>query len=146
MRSSRLPRDLALNASTRALDSLRQRQTPVIDLTESNPTKVGLNYPDDLLTSLASPAALRYEPAALGLQTAREAVSADFARRGLDVPAGHIALTASTSEAYSHLFKLLCDAGDNVLVPRPSYPLFEHLTVLESVEARAYRLEYHGTW
>ncbi len=57
-----------------------------------------------------------------------------------------IALTASTSEAYALLFKLLCDAGDNVLVPRPSYPLFEHLTVLESVEAIPYRLEYHGRW
>jgi aspartate/methionine/tyrosine aminotransferase len=73
-------------------------------------------------------------------------VAEDFARRGYAVAPGRIALTASTSEAYALLFKLLCDAGDNVLVPRPSYPLFEHLTVLESVEAIPYRLEYHGRW
>ena len=72
-------------------------------------------------------------------------MAADFAR-GYAVAPERIALTASTSEAYALLFKLLCDPGDAVLVPRPSYPLFEHLTVLESVEALPYRLEYHGRW
>jgi aspartate/methionine/tyrosine aminotransferase len=146
MISSRLPTDLSINATTRTLDAFRRRGVPVIDLTVSNPTKVGLEYPAGLLAPLASPAALVYDPQPLGLWRAREAVSGDFARRGLHVPPQHLALTASTSEAYALLFKLLCDPGDAVLVPRPSYPLFEHLTVLESIEPRPYRLEYHGSW
>src|SRR5262245_10621942 len=137
--SSRLPSDLTLNATTRALATLRARGVTVLDLTESNPTRVGLQYPRDLLGPLSDAASLRYDPHPLGLASAREAVSQDFARRGLIVPADRIGLTASTSEAYSLLFKLLCDAGDSVLVPRPSYPLFEHLTILESIVAKPYR-------
>ena len=76
-------------------------------------------------------AALRYAPSPLGAIDARRAVSADYARQGVDVPPDRIALTASTSDAYSLLFKLLADAGDEVLVPRPSYPLFDHLTRLD---------------
>jgi aspartate/methionine/tyrosine aminotransferase len=144
--AARLPAELTVNATTRALDALRSRGIVVRDLTTSNPTRVGLAYPPDLLAPLASRSALQYDPQPRGLLSARAAVSGDFARRGLDVPAERIALAASTSEAYSWLFKLLCDPGDNVLVPRPSYPLFEHLTVLESVVARPYRLEYHGAW
>jgi alanine-synthesizing transaminase len=146
MRSSRLPSDLSLNSTTRTLEALRRRGLTVVDLTVSNPTRVGLHYPEDLLSALADPAALVYDPQPLGSTIAREAVSADFARRGLRVAPDCIALTASTSEAYAWLFKLFCDAGDSVLVPRPSYPLFQHLTVLESVEARAYRLDYNGHW
>ena len=144
--SSRLPSNLAINATTRTLEALRSRGISVLDLTESNPTRVGLNYPLDLLAPLSSAAALIYDPQPLGLRVAREAVAADFARRGLNVSPERIALTASTSEAYALLFKLLCDAGDSVLVPRPSYPLFEHLTVLESVVARPYRLEPAAAW
>ena len=143
---SRLRFDLSVNSTTRALDALRRRGIDVIDLTISNPTHVGLHYPEDLLTSLASPRALDYNPHPLGLRTAREAVVSDFERRRINVDVARIGLTASTSEAYAWLFKLLCDAGDNVLVPRPSYPLFDHLTGLESVTARPYRLEYHGSW
>jgi aspartate/methionine/tyrosine aminotransferase len=77
---------------------------------------------------------------------ARRAVAADYARRGFDIAPQRIALTASTSDAYGLLFKLLADAGDEVLVPRPSYPLFDHLTRLDAVSARAYDLEYHGAW
>ncbi|HXG89363.1 MAG TPA: pyridoxal phosphate-dependent aminotransferase [Vicinamibacterales bacterium] len=146
MTSARLPRDLSPNAATRLLITLREQGIRVTDLTESNPTRVGLSYPEDLLTPLASPRALAYDPLPLGLLAARTAVSSDFARRGLDVAAERIALTASTSEAYALLFKLLCDPGDAVLVPQPSYPLFDHLTALESVRATPYRLEYHGTW
>ena len=146
MPSRRLPSTLFPNAVTTTLDGLRRRGVPVIDLTESNPTQVGLRYPDDFLGALASPLALTYDPQPLGMLTAREAVARDFRRRGLTVAVDGIALTASTSEAYSFLFKLLCDAGDSVLVPQPSYPLFEHLTVLESIVARPYRLDYHGSW
>ena len=144
--SSRLPSNLAINATTRALEGLKARGIAVLDLTESNPTRVGLDYPADLLAPLSSSAALTYDPQPFGLPAARYAVSSDFKRRGLSVPPERIALTASTSEAYALLFKLLCDAGDSVLVPRPSYPLFEHLTVLESVVARPYRLEAHADW
>jgi aspartate/methionine/tyrosine aminotransferase len=138
--------DLSINTTTRTLDALRRRGIDVLDLTVSNPTKVGLDYPVDLLAPLASPEALSYDPQPMGLWSAREAVAADFARRGLKVPAAHVALTASTSEAYAWLFKLLCDPGDAVLVPQPSYPLFEHLTMLESIAARPYRLDYHADW
>lgn len=137
---------MVINATTRTLDALRRRGIDVLDLTVSNPTQVALDYPADLLTPLGSSQGLAYEPQPMGMWTAREAVAADFARRGLTVSPERVALTASTSEAYAWLFKLLCDPGDAVLVPRPSYPLFEHLTALESVTARLYRLEYHGSW
>lgn len=116
------------------------------DLTASNPTDAGFDYPVDLFAPLASPDALRYEPAPFGLPAAREAVAADYARRGVKMSASNVALTASSSESYALLFKLLCDPGDSVLVPTPSYPLFEHLTRLDNVRARPYRTEYHGTW
>jgi alanine-synthesizing transaminase len=138
--------DLSINATTRTLDALRRRGIDILDLTVSNPTRVGLDYPADLLAPLASSEGLFYDPQPLGLWSAREAVAADFARRGLTVPPERIALTASTSEAYAWLFKLLCDPGDAVLVPQPSYPLFEHLTMLESVTARPYCLDHHGGW
>lgn len=116
------------------------------DLTAANPTRAGFDYPDDLLSGLSSAPSLTYDPHPRGLHSARQAVADDYARRGLSVSADFVTLTASTSEAYAWLFKLLCDPGDNVLIPRPGYPLFEHLALLEGVDARAYRLEYHGTW
>src|SRR5512145_834459 len=146
MFSSRLPASLEPNALARAIDARRKRQAPPIDLTETNPTHAGFSYPPDLLTPLADPRALDYDPHPLGLWPARAAVAADFRRRGIVISADRVALTSSTSEAYALLFKLLCDAGDQVLVPRPSYPLFEHLTRLESVAAIPYALEYHGSW
>lgn len=146
MISSRLPSDLSPNATARAAVALRARGVPVIDLTESNPTRAGFAYSEHLLGPLADRRAFEYEPHPLGLRTAREAVADDFLRRGLDVSPDHIGLTAGTSEAYAFLFKLFCDPGDAVLVPQPSYPLFEHLTRLESVRPVPYALEYHGTW
>lgn len=144
--SSRVPGDLAANRLSRDLAQLRRDGVAIIDLTESNPTRAGFVYPPDLLTPLGDARGLAYRPAALGLPDARRAVSADFARRGVSIDPGHIALTASTSEGYSLLFKLLCDAGDEVLVPRPSYPLFEHLTRLDAVQAVPYELDYHVRW
>jgi alanine-synthesizing transaminase len=138
--------ELSINATTRTLDALRRRGIDVIDLTVSNPTAVGFDYPAGLLATLASPESLFYDPEPLGLWSAREAVASDFLRRGLSIAAERVSLTASTSEAYSWLFKLLCDPADAVLVPQPSYPLFEHLTMLESVEAKPYRLDYHSKW
>ena len=146
MFSSRLPRELPPNALARALAELRAAGTSLLDLTATNPTTIGIPYPSGVLSSLADAAAERYAPDAQGLLTARRAVSAEFGRQGANVPADRIVLTASTSEAYALLFKLLCDAGDEVLIPQPSYPLFEWLTRLDNVAARPYRLEYHGRW
>ena len=142
----RLPANLELNALARAVDAKRRRGAAIADLTESNPTRVGLSYPASLLAELSNPRGLTYDPQPLGLWSARAAVAADFRRRGIVISADRVALTASTSEAYGLLFKLFCDAGDAILVPRPSYPLFEHLTRLESVTAVPYDLEYHGSW
>jgi aspartate/methionine/tyrosine aminotransferase len=141
-----MPRRLEENRLSRALAHLRRERQPFIDLTVSNPTCAGFDYPPDLLGGLADPRGLVYRPEPLGLTAAREAVASDFARRGLQVSPRHIALTASTSEGYSLLFKLLCAPGDEVLIPQPSYPLFEHLTMLDGVVARPYQLEYHGRW
>jgi len=146
MLSRRLPPHADLNALTRALAQRRAERRPVIDLTQSNPTRAGFSYPADLLTELASEAALRYEPQALGMPAARDAVARDHARRGVTIDPERVILTASTSEGYTWLFKLLCDAGDTVLVPRPSYPLFEHLTQLEGVRTFPFNLEYQGRW
>ncbi len=146
MFSARVPSDLAENMVTQAVARRRASGAPLIDLTESNPTRVGLAYPRALLEPLAASAALRYDPQPFGLLGAREAVAGDFARRGWRVEPSRIVLTASTSEAYSFLFRLLCDPGDAVLVPQPSYPLFEHLTRLDAVDTIPYHLEYHGVW
>lgn len=146
MFSSRLPPALASNAIARAVAALRADGVALLDLTETNPTAAGIAYPPGLLTPLAGDAGCRYEPESLGLRAAREAVAAEYARGGTDVDPDRIMLTASTSEAYALLFKLLCDPGDDVLVPQPSYPLFESLTALDAVEARPYRLDYHAAW
>jgi alanine-synthesizing transaminase len=146
MFASRLPPASGRNRLSVALQERRAAGLPIIDLTESNPTRAGFDYPPALLQSLAQPEALRYAPHALGLSDARAAVSADYQRRGVIVPAERLVLTASTSEAYSWLFKLLCDPGDAVLVPHPSYPLVEHLTGLDGLMAEPYALEFHGRW
>ena len=146
MFSSRVPLHRQPNRLARAAGKARTSGRGLIDLTVANPTIVGIVYPQDLLQALASPSALVYTPHPFGLPQAREAVAHDYARRGVAVDPARIILTASTSEAYSLLFKLLCGPGDSVLVPVPSYPLFEHLTQLDGVSARPYHLEYHGRW
>ena len=144
MFSSRIPANLAPNRLTEALQACRAQGRTFIDLTESNPTRVGFEYPPDLLAPLADARGLHYAPSPLGLMDARRAVAADYERQGITVPPDHIVLDASTSDGYSLLFKLLADAGDEVLVPRPSYPLFDHLTRLDLVAARHYDLDVHG--
>ena len=146
MFSSRLRQAAGRNRLAVAIERRRAAGLPIIDLTLSNPTRAGLAYPGGLLAPLAQDLSLCYEPEPFGLLSARQAVSQDLARRGLSVPSGRIVLTASTSEAYSLLFKLLCDPGDAVLAPRPSYPLVEHLTDLDGVSLEHYRLEFHGRW
>jgi alanine-synthesizing transaminase len=146
MFSTRVPADLAPNRLAAAEQAARARGVRLIDLTETNPTQVGLPYPAGVLTALGEPTGLTYDPHPFGLASAREAVAERILPAGRPLDPARLVLTASTSEAYSFLFKLLCDPGDQVLVPVPSYPLFEHLTRLELVEVRPYPLEYHGTW
>ena len=146
MFSSRIPANLAPNRLTEALRALRARREPLIDLTESNPTRAGFEYPPDLLAPLGEARGLRYAPSPLGAMDARRAVAADYERQGVTVPPERIVLDASTSDGYSLLFKLLANEGDEVLVPRPSYPLFDHLTRLDLVVTRYYDLDVHGSW
>jgi len=135
--SSRLPGEMRPNALTELLRAKRATGARILDLTESNPTHAGIEYPAALLNALADPAAIRYEPEPFGLRPARETIAREYG-----APPDRVVLTASTSEAYSWLFKLLCDPGDEVLVPRPSYPLFDYLAALESVSVRHYGLFY----
>jgi alanine-synthesizing transaminase len=148
MFSNRFKWNLETNQLARLIEAKRRANVPLLDLTEANPTRAGLAYPQtEILNALAQPGVMLYEPAPRGLLHAREAVATYYVERGFGVDPAHICLTASTSEAYGYLFKLLCDQGDNVLVPQPSYPLFDFLAALEGVELRPYTLEYqhlHG--
>jgi hypothetical protein len=144
--SSRLPSRLAVNALAGAVAARRASGGDFLDLTQTNPTTAGIPYPADVLAPLADGPASCYEPHPRGLLSAREAVVAEYAADWPGLAPDRVVLTASTSEAYAMLFKLLCDAGDEVLVPQPSYPLFDLLTRLEAVQPRPYRLEYHGVW
>lgn len=144
MFSSRLAWGLPVTPLAKLLEEKRSRGESILDLTESNPTRAGFSYPaDQILTALADPRALRYEPSPLGLPAARSAISNYYSNR---VAPEHILVTASTSEAYEFLFKLLCNPGDQVLVPRPSYPLFDFLAALDSVELVHYPLVYQRNW
>jgi alanine-synthesizing transaminase len=135
------------NALAQAVQRARAAGRTLLDLTISNPTAAAIPHAEDaILRELSSPLSRSYEPLPFGLASARAALSADYALRGVSVPAERILLTASTSEAYSHAFKLLCDPGDEILVPRPSYPLFEHLARFDSVRPVSYRLAYDGAW
>lgn len=141
MFSSRIKWDLTANRLSRVLAEKRARGEVILDLTESNPTRAGFEYPEhEILDALGSPASMLYEPASRGLMVAREAVSRYYGGHSVDPDRIH--LTASTSEGYSWLFKLLTDFGDSVLIPHPSYPLFEFLAALEGVELRPFNLDY----
>jgi alanine-synthesizing transaminase len=145
--SSRLKLDLRPNPLSTLLAEKRRVGEQVLDLTESNPTRSGLIYPErEILKAMSDSAVLRYAPSPRGLLSAREAVSRYYAERDVRVPVSRIVLTASTSEAYAYLFKLLTNPGDEVLVPRPSYPLFEFLAGLEFTVLKQYPLRYDGAW
>lgn len=147
MFSKRVPDPASENPVSRHWEELRAAGVPLVDLVSQNPTRAGFEYPGEaILAALAERASLSYEPHPLGLRQAREALSSDWAERGLSVSPDQLVLTSSTSEAYSLLFKLLCDPGDRVLIPEPSYPLFEMLASLDAVETRGYRLSYDGAW
>jgi aspartate/methionine/tyrosine aminotransferase len=136
----------APNRFTAALEARRRAGGELFDLSESNPTRVGLTHPPELLDALCSPSALEYSPDPLGLRSAREAVSAYYRERGVEVSPDRLLLATSTSEAYSWVFRLLCDPGDEVLVPAPSYPLFEYLASIQDVTPVRYPLFYDHGW
>ncbi|HEY2410213.1 MAG TPA: pyridoxal phosphate-dependent aminotransferase [Polyangiaceae bacterium] len=147
MFSRRTEHDSRSNSIASAVAERQARALPTLDLTVSNPTQTGLPYAErEILDALADACCLRYEPHAFGLPRARTAVAELLRADSFDVPIEHILLTASTSEAYSFLFKLLCDPGDEILLPAPSYPLFEHLSHFEGVRAVFYELAYDGAW
>jgi alanine-synthesizing transaminase len=135
------------NQLAKAEAERRASGLPFFDLTLSNPTQADLPYPAAAIAqALANPTAAIYEPSPRGLRSARTAVAADYARRGATVDAGDIVLTASSSESYALLFKLLGNPGQTVLVPEPSYPLFDYLAYLEGLSPRPYRLAFDGRW
>jgi len=139
---------LAQNRFTQAVEEARTRGAKILDLSASNPTRVGLQYDSAaILSALRSERALDYDPQAKGLLTAREAVAhyyRDVSSAALDPE--KIVLTASTSEGYSYVFRLLCNGGDELLVPKPSYPLFEFLADLQDVRLVPYPLIYDHGW
>jgi aspartate/methionine/tyrosine aminotransferase len=147
MFSRRTDHDARPNALSLAVERARREGRTLLDLTTANPTRAGIPYDDaGILRALADPGALEYAPEPFGLASAREAVARDLAAHGQEVDPARVVLTASTSEAYAFVFKLLCDPGDEVLVPQPSYPLFEHLARFEGVTLRPYALGYDGEW
>jgi len=144
--SDRLSWKFSQNSISRLADEKRRRTVKLLDLTVSNPTSV-FDYPHAALQdAFRRLPKLNYSPDPFGLVTAREAISRYYAQQYVVAPVSHLALTASTSEAYAFLFKLLCASGDEVLVPSPSYPLFDYLAALENVRAIPYRLAYDGSW
>ena len=143
MFSRRTPKVHALNRLTHALS---ERAAPFLDLTVTNPTVSGLDLPDGPLAALTDARSVRYEPDPKGLLPARKAVTSYYAARGVTADPGRIVLTASSSEAYGFLLKLICDPGDAVLAPAPSYPLLDALAELECVAIHRYPLAPGGGW
>jgi alanine-synthesizing transaminase len=142
--SKRLPRDLISNRFFQVLDCLSGKD--IIDLTVSNPTKCGFQYPSEILGLISHPHSLIYEPDPRGQLCARKAVSDYLAKKGRVSKPESIILTSSTSEAYSFIFKLLCDPGDSLFIPTPGYPLLEHLASLEGIKAVPYTLDASSGW
>jgi alanine-synthesizing transaminase len=139
--------NLETNRLSAALSAHRAVGKPLIDLTISNPTECGFNYDEQaILGALGNPAALKYEPNPRGLAVARGAVARYYEERGAVVSSDDIFLTTSTSEAYSYVFRTLCDPDDEVLIPEPSYPLFEFLADIQDVRLVPYPLLYDHGW
>jgi hypothetical protein len=147
MFSRRLAWPARENRLAALLRAKRSSGARLLDLTESNPTRVGLPYPSEkIAAALADPAAAVYEPDPRGRRPAREAVARWCGRRGLPASPDRMILTASTSEAYALLFKMLADPGDAILVPQPGYPLFDELAALESVRPVPYPIALERDW
>jgi alanine-synthesizing transaminase len=147
MFSRRTAWDLTPNRYTDALEKHRRAGRKLLDLTASNPTAVGLSYREtDLLQSFTRREAMTYQPSPKGLESARQAIAEYYAEKGSRLHLDDLILTTSTSEGYSFVFRLLCDPGDAVLVPAPSYPLFDFLADLNDVRLVPYELVYDLGW
>lgn len=145
--SARTAWDLTETELTRAIQSRRAAGLPLIDLTASNPTRCGFAYDEPaILDPLTNPQSLIYDPDPHGMLSAREAVCQYYADNGAEVRPENLFLTPSTSEAYSYLFRMLCDPGDEVLIAQPSYPLFDFLAQIDSVRLAFYPLFYDHGW
>jgi alanine-synthesizing transaminase len=139
--------NLTVNRLSEALAAHRAAGKYLIDLTVSNPTECGFEYDSEaILNALRNPAALSYEPNPRGLESARSAVAEYYADRGEKVSVEDVFLTTSTSEAYSYVFRTLCDPGDELLIPSPSYPLFDFLADIQDVRLVRYPLLYDHGW
>jgi len=139
--------NLKANPLSEALARHRAAGKPLLDLTASNPTDCGFAYDSRaILAALANPASLKYDPDPRGLLGARQAVAAYYAARSAEVAADSIILTTSTSEAYSFVFRTLCNPGDEILIPEPSYPLFAFLADIQDVRLVRYPLDYDYGW
>ncbi|MGD0696721.1 MAG: pyridoxal phosphate-dependent aminotransferase [Terriglobia bacterium] len=147
MFASRTDWHLTPNRLSLALAERRARNLPILDLTESNPTRCGFDYDaEEILGALSDPQALTYEPDPRGLMKARLAVAEYYAERGVKLDPAQIYLTTSTSEAYSYVFRLLANPSDEILAPTPSYPLFDYLSRLNDLELVPYPLVYDDGW
>jgi alanine-synthesizing transaminase len=145
--SKRLPSGLTQNRHSLAISEQRRQGTALLDLTISNPTECFEAYPHCAINkALSQVTSFRYAPDPLGDRQARGAVCDYYKEHNVTITPEQILLTASTSEAYSYLFKLLCDPGDEVLIPIPSYPLFTYLGALESITPMSYQVRYDGNW
>ena len=139
--------NLTPNRLSEALAAHRAAGKPLLDLTVSNPTECGFEYNSSaILNALSNPASLTYEPNPRGRESARRAVAGYYADRGDNVPVEDIFVTTSTSEAYSYIFRTLCDPGDELLIPSPSYPLFDFLADIQDVKLVRYPLVYDHGW
>lgn len=147
MYSHRLPWSVSQNRISEEITALRRSGRSPLDLTGSNPTKAALDYPHGRISeALSRVSNYAYNPQPQGSAEARAAIARNYGERAIEVAPEQILLTASTSEAYGYLFKVLCDPGDEVLVPVPSYPLFEFLSSLENARPVTYDLRYDGAW
>jgi aspartate/methionine/tyrosine aminotransferase len=149
MFSKRTDWKLEENAYTQALRRHRERGTPILDLTVSNPTECGFQYDDAvILSALQNPEALHYDPEPKGLPKARAAVAGYYQEKnpGARIDPERLILTTGTSEAYSFLFRLLCEPGDEVVAAHPSYPLFDFLATIQDVKLRPFHLVYDHGW
>lgn len=147
MFATRTQWNLNRNRLAKALEEVRTRGGELLDLTASNPTECGFLYDGaSILKALITPAVLKYHPDPRGLRSARLAVQQYYQQRGERVSLEDLILTTSTSEAYSFAFRLLCNPGDEVLVPTPSYPLFDFLADIQDVKLVRYPLVYDHGW
>jgi alanine-synthesizing transaminase len=146
MFSSRTNWLLEQNELAKACARRKRAGLPILDLTESNPTECGFNYPESVLVAFQNREMLTYRPDPQGLLSARQAVANYYADQGIAIGPDQVFLTASTSEAYSFIFRLICDPGDQVLAPEPSYPLFDDLARLNDLNLARYPLQYEEGW